>query len=81
MRGFDGGIWQGILAPARTAPRVVALLNQETTKLLNQSEVREQFIASGVEPIPSTPEHFAAFIRSELGKWGKAVKASGARVD
>ena len=79
--GFDASIWQGILAPARTPQRVIAILNRRTTELLGTKEVRDQFVAQGAEPASSTPEQFAAYIRAEVRKWGEAVKASGAKVD
>ena len=79
--GFDVSPWFGILAPAQTPPVLVNRLNAEIVKVLQTPAVRERLIRDGVDPVGNTPQEFAAFIRSELPKWSKAVKASGARVE
>jgi tripartite-type tricarboxylate transporter receptor subunit TctC len=79
--GFDISTWFGLLAPAGTPKDVIAKWNAEVTKLLNSPEIRERFLALGQEPAPTTSEQFAAFINSELAKYARIVKASGAKVD
>ena len=81
LPGFDASIWQGVFAPARTAPDILARLNREITGALGSSEVRDQLGAQGVEAQPSTAEQFAAFIRMEIAKWAKVIKVSGAKVE
>ena len=81
LPGFDASIWQGVLAPARTPARIVNVLNREIANQVDQKEVKEQFIAQGAEAMASTPERFGTFIKSEIERWGKVVKASGAKVD
>jgi tripartite-type tricarboxylate transporter receptor subunit TctC len=81
MPGFDISTWFGLLAPAGTPKDVVAKWNSEVTKLLNSPEIRERFFALGQEAVPMTSEQFAAFIQSELAKYARIVKASGAKVD
>jgi tripartite-type tricarboxylate transporter receptor subunit TctC len=77
--GFNGNSWLGLVAPAGTPKEIVAKLSAEVAKALNSPDVRERFLAQGVEPVGSTPEQFAAFIESEIPRWGSAARAAGAR--
>jgi tripartite-type tricarboxylate transporter receptor subunit TctC len=65
--------WYGILAPAGTPAGIVAKLNKELVRILRTPEVRERLASDGSEPIGSTPEEFAAHIKSEITKWHKVV--------
>ena len=56
-------------------------LNQETARALGSAALKEQFAAQGLEGAPGTPEEFGAYLRSEVAKWGKVVKTSGAKVE
>ena len=79
--GFVITGWFGVLAPATTPREIVGRLNAEIVKAVQHPTVRERFAALGTIPVGSTPEEFAAFLRSEIDKWAKVVKASGARAD
>ena len=79
--GFDASTWYGMLAPARTPREVVGKLHGEIVRILQQRDVRERLSAMGVETLGSTPEQLARHIASELPKWSRVVKQSGARVD
>ena len=79
--GFDISTWFGLLAPAGTPKDVIAKWNAEVVKILNSSDLRERLMAQGAEPAPTTPEQFAAFIQSEIPKYARIVKISGAKVD
>ena len=79
--GFDISTWFGLLAPAGTPRDIVAKWNADVVRILNTPDVREKLLAQGAEPAPSTPEQFAQFIAQEYAKYGKIVKASGAKVD
>jgi len=79
--GFNGVPWVAIVAPANTPPAIVAKLNAAINKALATKEVREYFIAQGAEPMPMTPEELGAFTKSEIAKWTRAVKDSGAKVE
>lgn len=73
--GFEVTASNGIVAPARTPAAVIARLNQAMGKALASAEVRDRFAKSGVEPVISTPEEFAAALRAEIARWSKVVKA------
>jgi len=79
--GFDAVTWFGLLAPAGTPKDVIAKLNTEFNKALQQSALRKKLGDEGAEPVGGTPEQFAALIRDEIPRWGKVVKESGAKVD
>ena len=79
--GMEITAWNGILVPAVTPKPVVQKLNREIVKILSQPEVKAQFLAQGAETGANSPEEFAAYIRNEIEKWGRVVKAAGLRVD
>ena len=81
LPGFEALGWFGLLAPAKTPNDVIARLNAETTALLRAPDIRERILATANEPAPTTPEEFAAFIRSEVAKYARVVKETGAKVD
>ncbi|MBM3384419.1 MAG: tripartite tricarboxylate transporter substrate binding protein [Betaproteobacteria bacterium] len=78
---FEVSSWNGVLAPARTPPEVIARLNQELVRILATQDVKDRFAAQAAEPVGSTPEQFRAYIRSEIDKWAQVVRASGAKID
>ncbi|MEO7404973.1 MAG: tripartite tricarboxylate transporter substrate-binding protein, partial [Burkholderiales bacterium] len=81
VTGFDAGAWLGLVAPAGTPREIVIRLNQDVQKLLLTADVKDKLAGMGAEILVSTPEQFQAHIKSELAKWGRAVKDSGARVE
>ena len=81
LQGVDAGSYWGSLAPAATPREIVNTLSGAMMKVLQIPEVRQRLIGLGYEPIGSTPEQFAANIRSEMEKWAKAVKEAKIRVE
>ena len=84
IKGFEeagSDLWFGIMAPARTPKPVVARLNEALIASLRAPDMRERIRAQSLDLWTSTPEEFAAVLKSDLERWGKVVKASGARVD
>jgi tripartite-type tricarboxylate transporter receptor subunit TctC len=79
--GFEATAWYGMLAAARTPKPIVARLHAETVKALALPDVRQRLEGVGFEIVGSTPDEFAAYIRSEIAKWAKVVAASGIKVD
>ena len=78
---FEVSSWNGLLAPAKTPAEIIARLHENTVKVLTLADVREKFMAQGAEAVGSTPEEFRAYIRTEIDKWGRVIRASGARFD
>ena len=81
LKGFEIDTWWGLVAPAGTPADVVAKLNAAFVAALNSPVAKTRFAALMAEPVASSPEQFGAFMKSELGKYEKVVKASGAKVD
>jgi tripartite-type tricarboxylate transporter receptor subunit TctC len=79
--GYSASNWYGIAAPAKTPRPIVMRLNKEIRAAMAAPDVAERFIALGLEPVTSSPEEFSAFVKSEIAKWRKVVKASGLRPD
>lgn len=79
--GFEASTWHGIVAPAGTPLPIVARLNSEINKVLQQPETRERLAAQGADAAGGTAQQFGDFIRAEIPKWAKVIEASGARVD
>jgi tripartite-type tricarboxylate transporter receptor subunit TctC len=81
LPGYAAAAWYGIVGPAGIPQSIVAVLNNTAVAALNTQEVKNRLFASGVEVRTSTPEEFARLIESEMRKWAKVVKDSGAKVD
>ena len=78
LRGFEASNWYGLLAPAKTPRSIVEKLNEEVVRVLVTPEIRAYLYERGLDPTPTTPEAFAAYIRSEMQKWARVVRAAGA---
>ena len=79
--GYDVSSWYGLLAPAGTPPAVVSKLQTEIAKVLRSPDVSKNLTSQGLDLVGNTPEEFSAIIRSEIVKWAKVAKASGARAE
>ena len=79
--GYEVMVWFGLVAPAGTPREVIVKLNNEVLKILAMPDVRERFLAQGVEPMGSTPEQFGEHIRAQMAKWGKVVRDAGVQAE
>jgi tripartite-type tricarboxylate transporter receptor subunit TctC len=73
--------WMGVFAPAGTPEPIVNRLNAEIAKAMNAREMKDALYAVSSQVVTNSPQQFSAYIKAETEKWGKLVKASGARVD
>lgn len=76
LPGFELNSWYGMMAPAGTPKPIVARLNQELVRALQMPDVIDWMKQNGLDPAPTTPEEHAAYIKAEIAKWGKIVKAA-----
>jgi tripartite-type tricarboxylate transporter receptor subunit TctC len=79
--GYEVSAWFGIFAPAGVPQPVVQRLNAEFVKALQQPDLRQRLASQGAEPLTNTPDEFAAYLRAEIDKWAKVVKAAGMKPD
>jgi tripartite-type tricarboxylate transporter receptor subunit TctC len=79
--GYDVTPWYGILAPAGTSRAIVMKWNREVARILQLPDMKERFVAQGIDLASSTPEAFGNLIKAEVPRWRKIIKDSGAKVD
>jgi tripartite-type tricarboxylate transporter receptor subunit TctC len=79
--GFEVTAWFGFMAPANTPAAIVNRIHTDVVKAMALPDVRERMFTQAAEPVGSTPQEYAAFISSEIAKWAKVVKQSGAKVE
>jgi len=79
--GFEVVGWFGWLTPARTPPEIVNRLNGEIVRILGEPQTKERLLALGADPVGNTAPAFAAFIRSEHGKWARVIRQAGIRAE
>ena len=81
LPGYESATTYGLLAPANTPAAIINRLNQETVRVLNRADVKEKFLISGVESIGTSPEDFAARMKSEMALIGKLVRDADIRIE
>jgi tripartite-type tricarboxylate transporter receptor subunit TctC len=79
--GYSATTWYGLVAPASTPRAIVERLNGDLRKILIEPEIKSLLLEQSIDASPSTPEEFGAFIHSDIAKWQKVVKTSGAKID
>ncbi len=79
--GYEAYSWVGIVAPARTPKDIVAKLNHEIVDILRVKQVGDSLTQQGAIPVGDSPEHFAAYIKSEIAKWGAVVRKANIKAD
>ncbi len=78
--GIRGDSWVGVLAPAGTPNDIIALLQREIVKALAVPEIKERLLALGCDAVGSTPDEFAARIKTEIPFWGDVIRAANIKM-
>ena len=81
LPGFETAAWQGLLAPAGTPATIIDKINAMSVQALQRPLMRERLAADGAEGVGSSPQQFWAYVRNEIAKWSKVVRAAGIRVE
>ena len=81
LPGYESVSITGVLAPSKTPAAIINRLNQEMVRVLNMPDVKERFLNAGIETATSTPEQFAAAMKSDIAKWSKVIRDAGIKVD
>jgi tripartite-type tricarboxylate transporter receptor subunit TctC len=81
LPGFEVTTWYGVLAPAGTPKDIVARLNREIVKIMNTPDTKERLAVVAADPMTSSPEQFATYIKQEIARWSKVVRTAGLRAD
>lgn len=81
LPGYEISTWHGLFAPGATPRDIVNRLSSEAAKALQSKDIHEKYLALGADPVSSTPEQFAAYLKSDIAKWAKVIKDSGAKLD
>jgi tripartite-type tricarboxylate transporter receptor subunit TctC len=77
MEGFVTGSWQGVLAPVRTPPEVIARLNAEMTRIIQLPDIRKNLASQGTTPLPMSPPEFGKWLVEQKDRWAKLIKDTG----
>jgi tripartite-type tricarboxylate transporter receptor subunit TctC len=81
VSGYEAVIWLGVMGPAGTPKAVLERLSTEIVKIVNAPDVKETWAKQGAVPMGMTPAQFETFLREDIQKWAKLVKATGMKVD
>lgn len=81
VAGYEASGWYGVLAPAATPRELVNRINAEVNRIMKLPDVTQRLAGDGVEAVVITPEQFGAYLRAEVAKWNKVVKAAGIKAD
>jgi len=79
--GYESTIWLGLMAPAATPKPILDRLSAEVNKVINAPDIRDNWTKQGAQPMGMKPDDFGAFLRADIAKWAKVVKAAGAKAD
>ena len=81
LPGFEAASWQGVVVPAKTPKALIERLHGEIVKALHSKEIEGRLIAEGSVIGGISPEEFARYIKSEIGKWTRVVKEAGIKIE
>jgi tripartite-type tricarboxylate transporter receptor subunit TctC len=77
---LDSNVWFGLFTPAKTPKAIIMKINHDAVTAMRTQEARATMLALGAEPVPTTPDEFGAYVKSEITKWTKVIKDAGIKV-
>jgi len=81
LPGFDASSWAGLMAPAKTPPAIVEKISAAVQRAVRMPDVAEKFKAVGATPVGDSPEHFAKYLREDIGRWRAVVEKAGVTIE
>ena len=81
LPGFEAVLYVGVFAPARTPSAVINRINQEILRVLPKQDIKEKMLNAGMETVGSTPDQFAAIIKTDIARWDKVIKEAGIKLE
>jgi tripartite-type tricarboxylate transporter receptor subunit TctC len=81
MPELESELWLALLAPAKTPAAIVAKVNRDVGAVIQSADFRQAMLSQGAEPLYSTPEELAAYVRSETERWRRVIELAGVRID
>jgi tripartite-type tricarboxylate transporter receptor subunit TctC len=81
VTGYEFSTWYGLLVPGRTPAATIGQINGTAVKVLRSAPLKEQFAVQGLEAASTSPAEFGAYLKSEVAKWGKVIKAAGIKAE
>jgi tripartite-type tricarboxylate transporter receptor subunit TctC len=81
LKGYEATNWYGYVVPPATPRPIIERLHKATVTVLEMTDVKQALLDQGIEAVHSTPEQFAAYIKSETGKWTQVIKTAGVKVE
>jgi tripartite-type tricarboxylate transporter receptor subunit TctC len=81
LKGFDATAWFGLYAPGKMAPELTRKISSDVLEVLQSPKIRDQFAAQGAQAGTMTQPQFAAFVNTEIDKWGKVIKAANVKLE
>ncbi len=81
LPGYEVSVWYGVLAPTGTPQTIVSRLHGEISKIVQLQDIKDRWATLGAEPMNSTPEQFAAYMKADIVKWAKVVRESNVKID
>jgi tripartite-type tricarboxylate transporter receptor subunit TctC len=81
LPGFDASSWAGLMAPAKTPPAIVEKISAAVQRAIKMPDIIEKFKAAGATPVGDTPEHFAKYLREDIGRWRAVVEKAGVTIE
>ena len=81
LPGYEQAAWHGLLGPAGLPEAVIVKINTEVNKFIRSQDVIERFKVQGIDAIGGTPAEFAAYLKQDIAKYAKLVKAANIKID
>jgi tripartite-type tricarboxylate transporter receptor subunit TctC len=81
LPGFEVTSWSGVAAPAKTPPAIIRRLHAEIAAVVNDADMKNFLLSQGAEPALLGPEEFRDYIKADIAKWAKVIKAAGIRIE